>query len=289
MRDYRPAGGDVAGDRGGGGDVERVDAGGHRDDRAAVGGLLPARREAVALASRGPGRPGRAPATASSTGTASARQRQRDRGEARRRERRQRVVPVRQPRPRQREHRSHGDLDRAAVERVGAPRRQQHGVEAERGARAEDRADVGVVDDVLEHQHGPGPGEDDVHRRQRPPRERRQRPAVHVEAGDLLGQRLRDHVAGRVGRGRARRPGRRASAVPSGTSAARSRPRPRVGRPSRPRRGTARARPRGACAARRRAGRGSRPAAGRRVGDLDEVSHVSTPRGGPPRRPRRPR
>ena len=40
-------------------------------------------------------------------------------------------------------------------------------------------------------------GEHLVHRRQRTPFERRQRAAVHVEAGDLLGERLGDDEAGR--------------------------------------------------------------------------------------------
>ena len=113
-------------------------------------------------------------------------------------ERRQRRLPGLEPRPGQREDRAHGDLDRAAVQRVGAARRQQDGVEAEGGARAEDRADVGVVDDVLQHQHRPGAGEDRVHRGQREPGERGQCAAVDVEAGDPLGERLGDHVAGRV-------------------------------------------------------------------------------------------
>ena len=39
----------VAGHGGGGSDVERVDAAGHRDDRATVRGPLPARRESVPL------------------------------------------------------------------------------------------------------------------------------------------------------------------------------------------------------------------------------------------------
>ena len=106
-----------------------------------------------------------------------------------------------QARPGQREHRPHGDLDRAAVQRVGAPRRQEHGVEAEGGARAEDRADVGVVDDVLEHENGPGAGQDRVQRGSGNRASDASAPAVHVEAGDLLGQRLRDHVAGRLGAG----------------------------------------------------------------------------------------
>ena len=100
-----------------------------------------------------------------------------------------------------REHRAHAHLDRAPVERVGAPRRQEYGVEAQRGAGAEDRADVGVVDDVLEHQDRPGVLQDRGRRGQRTPLQRGQRTSVHVEAGHLLGERLRDHEAGRRRRG----------------------------------------------------------------------------------------
>ena len=160
------------------------------------------------------------PATASSIATASSARVSATVVKPARRQVRQGVVPVRQAGPRQREHRAHGDLDRAAVERVGAPRREQHGVEAERRAAAEDRAHVGVVDDVLEHQHRPRAGEHLVDGGQRRARERGQRAAVDVEAGDLLGQRLGDDVAGRVGARRGRRRARRASAAPSGTSAA---------------------------------------------------------------------
>ena len=126
---------------------------------------------------------------------------ERHRGEAALAQPREGVVPVRQPRPRQREHRAHRDLDRPAVERVGAARGQQDGVEAERRARPEDRPDVGVVDDLLQHQDGPGLCEHVVQRRERAALERGQRPAVHVEAGHLLGQLLGHHVAGRL-RGR---------------------------------------------------------------------------------------
>ena len=144
---------DVAGDRGGRGDVERVDVGRHRDDRAPVGGLLPARATGRGPPSRAPGPPGRPRrrpprrawrpvASVSATvvkpsalndGSASYQSGSRVHGQG--------------------EDRAHGDLDRAAVERVGAARRQQDGVEPERRTAAEDRADVGVVDDVLEHQH----------------------------------------------------------------------------------------------------------------------------------------
>ena len=177
---------------------------------------------------------------------------------------RQGVVPVGQAGPGQGEHRAHGHLHRPAVERVGAPRREQHRVDAERGGAAEDGADVGVVDDVLADHDGAGALEHLVERGQRRARERGQRAAVDVEAGDLLGEGLGDHEAGRVGRLRGRRPARRASAAPSGRSGPGSRPRRPGVRPSRPRRGTARARPRATGAAGRRAGRGSRPGAGRR-------------------------
>ena len=56
-------------------------------------------------------------------------QRERHRGEPGARERRQRVAPVRQAGPGQREDRAHRDLHRAAVERVGGPRREQHRLE----------------------------------------------------------------------------------------------------------------------------------------------------------------
>ena len=149
------------------------------------------------------------PATASSIGTESA-----DRVSAtvvkpRPDEVRQGVVPVGQAGPRRREDRAHADLDRAAVERVGAARREQHGVEAEGGARAEDRADVGVVDEVLEHEHRARAGEHLVDRRQRSALERGERAAVHVEAGDLLDQRPR------TARSRARRLRSSTSSSPS--------------------------------------------------------------------------
>ena len=194
---------------------------GHRDDRAAVGRLLPARREPVPLRAqhqRQPVDPGHG--LLDRDGVVG--QGQRHRGEAAAAQRRERVVPVRQPGPRQREHRAHRDLDRPAVERVGAARRQQHGVEAERGA-ASGRSRRRWCG--RRSPPAPGPTARPRARRprvgQRPAFQRGQRAAVHVEAGDLLGQRLGHHVAGRVASSPARRPARRASAAPSGTSAAR--------------------------------------------------------------------
>ena len=109
------------------------------------------------------------------------------------------VVPVGQASPRQREHRPHRHLHRATVERVRTPGGQQHGVDPKGGGRAEDRPDVGVVDDVLADHDRPGSLEHLVDGGQRGAGEGRQRATVDVEAGDLLGQCLADHVAGRVG------------------------------------------------------------------------------------------
>ena len=138
-------------------------------------------------------------------------QRQRHRGEARARDSDGSAsYQSGEPGPRQREHRAHRDLDRAAVERVGAPRRQQHGVEAERGAasgrsrrrwcgRRCPRAPAPTG-----RRRAPRPRDG-----QRPPLQRGQRAAVHVEAGHLLGQRLATR------RSRARRVVASTSASPS--------------------------------------------------------------------------
>ena len=186
--------GDVAGHRGRGGDVEGVDARRHRDDRAPVGRRLPAPREAVALGAehqREPVDAGHGLLDRHGVGG----QGQRDRREARADRSAGPSYQSSQPGPRHREHRPHADLDRAAVERVGAPRREQHRVEPQRRTGAEDGADVGVVDHVLEHQHRPGAGQHDVDRGQRPTLQGGQRAPVHVEAGDLLGELLGQDVA----------------------------------------------------------------------------------------------
>ena len=148
-------------------------------------------------------------------------ERERHGGEAALAEGRERVVPVGQAGPRQREDRTHGDLHGAAVERVRAAGREEHGVEAEGGAGAEDRADVGVVDDLLEDQHGAGAVEDLVEGGQRAPLERGEGAAVHVEAGDLLGERLGEDVAGGVRGVEDVGQAGRASAAPSGRTARR--------------------------------------------------------------------
>ena len=135
------------------------------------------------------------PATASSIGVGVVGEGERDRGEATSGQVREGVVPVGKAGPRRGEDRAHADLDRASVQRVGAAWRQQYGVEAEGGAAAEDRADIGVVDNVLEHQYLTRAVEHLVEGRERTALERGERATVHVEAGDLLGQRLTDDVA----------------------------------------------------------------------------------------------
>ena len=58
--------------------------------------------------------------------------------------------------PRDLEDRPHRDADRASVERVGAPRGDEHRIHAQRRGAAEHRPDVGVVDHVLEDEHAAG-------------------------------------------------------------------------------------------------------------------------------------
>ena len=65
-------------------------------------------------------------------------------------------VPVRHPRPWHLQHRAHAHPDSASVERVGAAGGDEHGIRSDRSDRTEDRADVGRVGDVLEHDHATG-------------------------------------------------------------------------------------------------------------------------------------
>ena len=105
-----------------------------------VGTASPSARTNRDLPTRAPARPcpARTPRSRSVHGVVG--QRQGDRVEPAALQVRQRVVPVGQAGPREGEDRPHRHLDRAAVQRVGAPRRQQHGVDPERGGGAEDRA-----------------------------------------------------------------------------------------------------------------------------------------------------
>ena len=123
----------------------------HRDRDDAIGGLERVRAEPVALGAEHQREP---------LGRVGGELAQRDRvvGEGERgdleagaTEHPLRVGPLGQARPRHLEHRAHAHPHAAPVERVGAARAHEHGVGAERRDRAEDRADVGVVDDVLEH------------------------------------------------------------------------------------------------------------------------------------------
>ena len=110
-----------------------------------------------------------------------------------------RLAPLRQPRPRHLEDRAHAHPHAAPVERVGAARAHQHRVGAEPGRGAEDRADVRVVDDVLEHDDEPGIGDDVRDRGERRPVHRRERAAMHGVSRELLGDLGLDDVDRRVG------------------------------------------------------------------------------------------
>ena len=74
-------------------------------------------------------------------------------------ERVQRLLPVGirgQIRPRHLKDRAHAHAHGAAVERVAARRREQHGIDTERRRRAEDRADVRRVHHIFQHGHTRG-------------------------------------------------------------------------------------------------------------------------------------
>lgn len=87
-----------------------------------------------------------------------------------------------------REDGAHGDLHRAAVERVGAVRGEQDRVHAERGRAAEDGADVRVVVHRFHDDDAALRGEDFVGGRERLALHRGEGAAVHVVAGDALGE-----------------------------------------------------------------------------------------------------
>ena len=99
------------------------------------------------------------------------------------------------------EHRAHGNLHRTPVERVGASRRQEHGIHAERGGAPEDCPDVSVVDKILQHDHPPGGGGQRRSLRERLAVQRGQRPAVDTVPGELLGGLVRDDIHRGAGRG----------------------------------------------------------------------------------------
>ena len=56
-------------------------------------------------------------------------------------------------RPGHLKHRAHAHAGRATVQRIAARRAHQNAIDVQRSRRAENRADVGVVDNALEHAH----------------------------------------------------------------------------------------------------------------------------------------
>jgi prolyl-tRNA editing enzyme YbaK/EbsC (Cys-tRNA(Pro) deacylase) len=101
-----------------------------------------------------------------------------------------RAAPILESRPRQRKHCAHTDLDRSAIQRIGRARREQRTIPAQPGSVPQDRADIGVVDDMLQH-------DDALHPYQLSDAvpllamQRGQSPAMYVEARYLFGQILR--------------------------------------------------------------------------------------------------
>jgi hypothetical protein len=109
---------------------------------------------------------------------------------------REAVEPAGHPGVRDGEHRTHRDLDRPPVQRVGAPRRQHDRVDAERGRAAEDRAHVAVVNQVFEHDDPARAGDDRGDTGQRLAGQRRQRAPVHPVPGEAFRDLVGNHVDG---------------------------------------------------------------------------------------------
>ena len=111
----------------------------------------------------------------------------------------QRLLPVtvlRQVRPRHLKDRPHAHAHGAAVERVAARRREQHGVHAERRRRAEDGADVRRVHHVFQHGHARSVRAQGGNIRQR----RAAHGAEHA-AREMKARQLREHIElGRIDR-----------------------------------------------------------------------------------------
>ena len=101
-----------------------------------------------------------------------------------------------QVRPRHLKDRPHAHAHGAAVERVAARRREQHGVHAERRRRSEDGADVRRVHHVFQHGHTCGISAQGRHIRQR----RAAHGAEHT-AREMKARQLREHIEpGRIDR-----------------------------------------------------------------------------------------
>ena len=175
-----------AGDGAGGGHVERVHASRHRDAHGEVDSRDGAPGQPVALGAEHEGEPlGRVRGQLVEPDRVVL-ERQRRHGEAQLVQLLHSPGPRVDPRPRHLEDRAHRHPDGAAVERVGAAGGDEHGIHAQSRGTAEHGADVGVVDDVLEHEHPPGALEHLREGRRHRPLHRRQRPAVQVEPGERL-------------------------------------------------------------------------------------------------------
>jgi hypothetical protein len=198
----------VAGDGGRRYHVEGIYAGRHGDADGLVRLAEPAGGESVAFgAEHEGGAAGRCHAGDRGRGLVGS---QRQQAEASRPELGQAVVPGGHPRVGNGENRPHRDLDRPAVERVGAARGQDHRIQAEGGGAAEDRADVGVIYQVLQYQDAARRRGQVGYGGQLLAVKRGKRAAVHAVAGEALGALVGDHVdrgvTGREG-GQVRAPG----------------------------------------------------------------------------------
>src|SRR6516162_5026643 len=190
----------VTGDRRGGDHVERVHARAHGDADRLVGFAQPAPGQAVALGAEQQGHPA---APRFGEGRAD-RSRlvvrcEREDPETAALELGEPVEPFGHPGVRDGEHGAHGDLDRPPVERVGAPRREQHRVHAERGGAAEDRAHVRVVDEVFQDHDPCRVAGHLLYGWQWLAAEGRERAAVHAVSGEPFGDLIRDDVHRNLG------------------------------------------------------------------------------------------
>ena len=97
-------------------------------------------------------------------------------------------------RPRHLENRAHAHAGRATVQRVTASGAHQNAIDVQRSRRAENRANIGVVDNTLKHAHAhrtiprrlDDAAQELINRNLTRATERRQRAARHVKARQLL-------------------------------------------------------------------------------------------------------
>ena len=102
------------------------------------------------------------------------------------------------------EHRAHAHAGRATVQRVTARGAHQNAIDVQRSRRAENRADVGVVDNALEHAHAhrtlprrlDDAAQELIDRNLTRATKRRERTARHVKARQLLHKLHRGHEHG---------------------------------------------------------------------------------------------